>query len=448
MGRERCSCGNSYGNLRQRRDDVIRGLGLRGAVQKQRLKPGASGTIQVFHATVANVQCLRRCHAEGGEGHGEDGGIGLLIASRRTRNDDPKAVGHPQTGQVLGQRAIPVAHHAEHQTHVVQTVKGRQHVVEQVKAQGFHQEIGGQRDGRRSGTERINEHSGALGTQRRQPLCIAPQLHMQAVMAYLEGEGIGHLLLVQRKTGVGHQGGEHRGRWIHTKKRAERVEQDRAHRHRSPNELMDDTDREMGAGDATGGRVRPDHGARADAAPVLYSAAVPGTTSTMPSGTSDRHSHGARGRTRVALIAGAAVVIAWIPSFVATAYSVQPAGEVLANPANGWAFLWDSVTASRNPRLGTPDVAMQEAAQLWAGSPAVAADVSLKSLPSPWTVPVPDGGAHPRAGHDVVAPADPLQWVVQGRVNGGPDQVIGLLDYRTGRVVWDIRPLATAGAAR
>ncbi|MBJ7365415.1 MAG: hypothetical protein JHC53_02260 [Thermoleophilia bacterium] len=173
-----------------------------------------------------------------------------------------------------------------------------------------------------------------------------------------------------------------------------------------------------------------------------------GTTSTLPSGASAHHPHGVRGRTRVALIAGAAVVIAWIPSFVATAYSVQPAGEVLANPANGWAFLWESVTASRNPRLGTPDVAMQEAAQLWAGSPAVAADVSLKSLPSPWTVPVPGGGAHSRTGHDVVAPADPLQWVVRGNVNGGPDQIIGLLDYRTGRVVWDIRPLATAGAAR
>ncbi|MEI7520545.1 MAG: hypothetical protein WCI83_09110 [Thermoleophilia bacterium] len=173
-----------------------------------------------------------------------------------------------------------------------------------------------------------------------------------------------------------------------------------------------------------------------------------GLTSTLPSGASAHHPHGARGRTRVALIAGAAVVIAWIPSFIATAYSVQPAGEVLANPASGWTFLWDSVTASRNPRLGTPEVAMQEAAQLWAGSPAVADDVSLKSLPSPWTVPVPGGGAHPRAGHDVVVPADPLQWVVQGHVNGGPDQVIGILDYRTGRVGWDIRPLAAAGVGR
>lgn len=147
-----------------------------------------------------------------------------------------------------------------------------------------------------------------------------------------------------------------------------------------------------------GARVRPNHGARADAAPVLYSAAVSGTTSTLPSGASAHHPHGACGRTRVALIAGAAVVIAWIPSFVATAYSVQPAGEVLANPANGWAFLWDSVTASRNPRLGTPDVAMQEAAQLWAGSPAVAADVSLKSLPPRGLFPFPAVAPTPAQG--------------------------------------------------
>jgi len=33
-------------------------------------------------------------------------------------------------------------------------------------------------------------------------------------------------------------------------------------------------------------------------------------------------------------------------------------------------------------------------------------------------------------------------------VNGGPDQVIGILDYRTGRVGWDIRPLAAAGVGR
>jgi hypothetical protein len=42
------------------------------------------------------------------------------------------------------------------------------------------------------------------------------------------------------------------------------------------------------------------------------------------------------------------------------------------------------------------------------------------------------------------SPDDDLNWVVNGRVKGGPEQVIGVLDYRTGRVEWDIRPVAGA----
>ena len=93
----------------------------------------------------------------------------------------------------------------------------------------------------------------------------------------------------------------------------------------------------------------------------------------------------------VALIAGAAVVAAWVPSFIATAYAENPASGYLANPAAGWGFLWEAVTASRNPRLGTADAAMQQASQVWAGAPAVADEVSLRALPPEWTVPVPVG---------------------------------------------------------
>ncbi|MFM8828250.1 MAG: hypothetical protein ACKOGE_03075 [Actinomycetota bacterium] len=148
----------------------------------------------------------------------------------------------------------------------------------------------------------------------------------------------------------------------------------------------------------------------------------------------------------VALIVAGAVVVAWIPSFIATAYAEEPASEYLANPASGWAFLWEAVTASRNPRRGTSAAAMQQAEQVWAGAPAVAGDVSLKAIPDEWTVPVPPGGVAPAAARAEARPDDELNWVVSGRVMGGPEQVIGLLDYRTGRVEWDIRPLA--GAAR
>lgn len=149
---------------------------------------------------------------------------------------------------------------------------------------------------------------------------------------------------------------------------------------------------------------------------------------------------------RIALIAAGAVVIAWIPSFIATAYAEEPASTYLENPAEGWAFLWEAVTASRNPRLGTADAAMQQASQVWAGAPAVASNVALRAIPAQWDVPVAPGGVAPAASRAEARPEDELNWVVSGRVMGGPEQVIGLLDYRTGRVEWDIRPLA--GAAR
>lgn len=152
------------------------------------------------------------------------------------------------------------------------------------------------------------------------------------------------------------------------------------------------------------------------------------------------------GPAKVALIAGGAVVALWAPSLVATAYAEEPASTYLANPVAGWAFLWEAVTASRNPRLGTGDAAMVQASQVWAGPPAVATDVSLKAIAAPWDVPVPAGGTAPIAARDQARPAHELNWVVTGRVRGGPPQVIGLLDYRSGRVAWDIRPVG--GGAR
>ena len=209
---------------------------------------------------------------------------------------------------------------------------------------------------------------------------------------------------------------------------------------------MDDTPRDMESRGPTGPRVGRNHDARPGADPVLYSAAVSDSLTALPTGGGTTAGRRLHGPARVAVIAGAVVVAAWIPSFIATAYAEAPAREYLANPAKGWAFLWEAVTASRNPRLGTADAAMQAASQVWAGQPAVAEDVTLKAILSPWAIPVPAGGVAPAPGRDVVRPDDELQWVVQGSVEGGPDQVIGLLDYRTGRVAWDIRPLAGAGA--
>jgi hypothetical protein len=58
---------------------------------------------------------------------------------------------------------------------------------------------------------------------------------------------------------------------------------------------------------------------------------------------------------------------------------------------------------------------------------------------------VPPGGTAPAPADRVATPRSELSWIVRGRVQGGPEQVIGLLDYASGRVVWDIRPVRPAG---
>jgi hypothetical protein len=156
-----------------------------------------------------------------------------------------------------------------------------------------------------------------------------------------------------------------------------------------------------------------------------------------------------RRRRKALVIAGAlaAIVILWVPSFVAQRYSLgaRPV-DFLTRPDKGWLFLYQSVRLSRDARLGSDSAAQQEASEVWAGPPAKASSVRLVYVEGPFTVPVPPGGTAPARGRRVARPRSALSWVVSGSVRGGPPQMIGLLDYPTGHVDWDIRPVPDAGS--
>lgn len=143
----------------------------------------------------------------------------------------------------------------------------------------------------------------------------------------------------------------------------------------------------------------------------------------------------------MALAAVALIVVAWAPALVAQRYAGGPGGaEVgIARADQGWEFLYHAVRLSRGTRLGSADAALDTAREVWGGPPAVAEDVELTYLDGPFAAPVPPGGARPAAGAEVVRPSSRLGWVVTGSVRGGPPQMIGLLDYRSGLVVWDVR---------
>lgn len=132
----------------------------------------------------------------------------------------------------------------------------------------------------------------------------------------------------------------------------------------------------------------------------------------------------------------AAIAALWVPSLVARTYttSSQPI-DFLSRPDKGWRFLYDTVRLSRHAKLGSDGPALQRARQVWPR----AQSVELVYLLGPVSVPVPPGGATPPAPLRVARPRSRLSWFVTGRLGGRPRQIVGLLDYRSGRVIWDLR---------
>lgn len=148
----------------------------------------------------------------------------------------------------------------------------------------------------------------------------------------------------------------------------------------------------------------------------------------------------------------AAVAVAWTPSFVAEIYDTDGQGgaareSYLTRPDRGWTFLVDAARLSRGAHLGTAKDALDLAKnEVWTGPPVVPTSVSLIYGDAPFRVAVPPGGTAPAAGRAVARPQSELSWLVKGRVHRGPVQPIGLIDYASKRVVWNIRPLP--GVAR
>ena len=146
-----------------------------------------------------------------------------------------------------------------------------------------------------------------------------------------------------------------------------------------------------------------------------------------------------KGRIAVPVAAVAVVAVAWAPAPVASHYADGPGGAEagLARIDRGWEFVYHAVRLSRGAELGTSGAAMDRARTIWASRPG-AESVDLRYLDGPFTVPVPKGGVVP--ANPVARPRDRLAWVVEGRVGDGPRQMIGLLDYSGGGVLWKIRP--------
>jgi hypothetical protein len=157
-----------------------------------------------------------------------------------------------------------------------------------------------------------------------------------------------------------------------------------------------------------------------------------------------------RRRVVIGTIVAVLACVVWAPALIAEHYADGPGGaEVgIARLDRGWEFVYHAVRLSRDARLGTDELALKAAReQVWAGPPALAQSVRLVYMDGPFDVPVPEGGLTPPPGRRTATPASRLGWVVEGttfdgRTPRGVRQMIGLLDYRSGRVTWDIRRAA------
>lgn len=154
-----------------------------------------------------------------------------------------------------------------------------------------------------------------------------------------------------------------------------------------------------------------------------------------------------RGRVLLALGAVVAVVAAWAPAIVAHHYADGPGGAEVnrARVDQGWKFVADAVRESRGALLGDDAAALVHAQRIWVRPSGRATAVQLVYLDGPFAVPVPPGGTVPPGARSIATPPGDFGWVVYGHVRGGPRQMIGLLDYNSGTVVWDIRPRLRSG---
>jgi hypothetical protein len=108
--------------------------------------------------------------------------------------------------------------------------------------------------------------------------------------------------------------------------------------------------------------------------------------------------------------------------------------DFLTQPQQGWSFVWDAAFQIKGARAGDPAAARRLAVADFAGTSVVPSRVELEWVPDRRVHLVGGGGSAP-----VTAKAR-LVWMVTGRVRpGGPIRTVGLIDFRSGRLTYDVR---------
>jgi hypothetical protein len=143
----------------------------------------------------------------------------------------------------------------------------------------------------------------------------------------------------------------------------------------------------------------------------------------------------------VAVVIAVLVVFA-LPAFVAYRYTApEQRSEFVTHPWRGWGFVYAALAVPGDAVLKTSGMALRKADWMFKGTVVDPREVQLLFVPKrkPYTFTHAIDG---RSVTSTVVPSYRFVWQVQGAidtVSGRTDAIVALLDYDTGRVLYDVR---------
>ena len=142
----------------------------------------------------------------------------------------------------------------------------------------------------------------------------------------------------------------------------------------------------------------------------------------------------------------AVIVVFYLPSLVAFRYTAATQNTgFLTHPWRSWSFIVTALTVPGDSRLKTSGNALRDADNRFHGSAIDPHEVRLLFLPEgkPYTFTHRLGD---RTVTTTITPPYRFVWQVSGHIDtlNGPDTVVALLDYRSGKLLYDVRHDLTA----
>ncbi len=138
----------------------------------------------------------------------------------------------------------------------------------------------------------------------------------------------------------------------------------------------------------------------------------------------------------------AAIAVFLLPAFVAFRYTApSQRGDFVRRPWRGWSFAYAALAVPGDAELKTSGMALRKADWVFKGTVVDPREVQLVFVPEGQ----PYRFSHSIDGREVtssVVPGYRFIWQVQGAIDTiseRTDTVVAMLDYATGRVLYDVR---------